>query len=181
MKPHRPTSDEPGEVSAPSVPADFDRFYREQLRPLVAVAYGLSGNAALAEDLAHDALLAAFHDWSHVGRLDSPAAWVRRVVANRAVSSFRRRMVEAAAMATRLRVRDDGAVPAMLPVESAHVWEAIRRLPRRQAQVITLRTLDRSTVAEIAQVLGISEESASTHLRRARQALSRQLTRGDLA
>ena len=83
-------------------------------------------------------------------------------------------------MATRLRVRDESAVQAVMPSESAHVWEAIRRLPRRQAQVITLRTLDRSTVAEIAGILGISEESASTHLRCARHALSRQLTRGDL-
>ena len=72
-------------------------------------------------------------------------------------------------------------VLAGMPAESAHVWEAIRRLPRRQAQVITLRTLDRSTVAEIAAILDISEESASTHLRRARHTLSRQLTRGDLS
>lgn len=178
---HQRSTPAPGEAAGADSLTDFDRFYRDQFRPLVAFAYGLSGSASLAEDLAHDALLAAFDDWAHVGSLEKPAAWVRRVVANRAVSSFRRRLVEATALATRLRVRDGDASAAALPPESAHVWAAIRRLPRRQAQVITLRTLDRSSLAEIADVLGISEESASTHLRRARKTLGRQLTREDLA
>ena len=161
--------------------AGFERFYQAQLRPLAALAYALSGGRALAEDLAQDALLAAFKDWDRVAGLDNPGAWVRRVVANRAVSHVRRRLVETRVASTRLRVRD-GDVPTIgvLSPESEHVWAAIRRLPRRQAQVITLRTLDRSTVAEIAEVLGISEEAASTHLRRARATLTRQFTRGDV-
>jgi RNA polymerase sigma-70 factor (ECF subfamily) len=113
--------------------------------------------------------------------LDNPGAWVRRVVTNRAVSNLRRRIVEAAAMSTKLRPLDeDGSTIGALSDHNEHVWAAIRALPRRQAQVITLRTLDRSTVAEIAEVLEISEAAASTHLRRARQALARQLTRGDI-
>jgi RNA polymerase sigma-70 factor, ECF subfamily len=159
---------------------EFDRFFRVQLRPLIALAYALSGSRSLAEDLAQEALLAAFDDWSRIRQLDSPAAWLRRVVANRAVSGRRHRLVEERT-ATRLRVRsDEASTIGTISDESEHVWAAIRSLPRRQAQVITLRTLDRSTVAEIAAVLGISEESASTHLRRARRTLTRQLTRGDI-
>jgi RNA polymerase sigma-70 factor (ECF subfamily) len=160
---------------------DFDRFFRAQLRPLIALAYALSGSRSLAEDLAQEALLVAFKDWARVRRLDNPGAWVRRVVSNRAVSNLRRRIVEAAAMSTKLRLRDEeGSTIGTLSGDNEHVWAAIRALPRRQAQVITLRTLDRSTVAEIADVLEISEAAASTHLRRARQTLARQLTRGDI-
>ena len=160
---------------------DFDRFFRAQLRPLLALAYALSGNRSVAEDLAQDALLAAFKDWARVQELDNPGAWVRRVVANRAISNLRRRIVETTAMLTKLRLRDEeGSTIGALSGDNEHVWAAIRALPRRQAQVITLRTLDRSTVAEIADVLEISEAAASTHLRRARQTLARQLTRGDI-
>jgi RNA polymerase sigma factor (sigma-70 family) len=160
---------------------EFDQFFRAHLRPLVALAYALSGSRSVAEDLAQDALLAAFTNWSHVQQLDNPGAWVRRVVANRSISSVRRRVVEVAAMSTRLRVRDDEASTiGSMSADNEHVWAVIRRLPRRQAQVITLRSLDRSTVAEIAHVLDISEAAASTHLRRARRTLTRQLTRGDL-
>jgi RNA polymerase sigma factor (sigma-70 family) len=169
------------EAREPRRQRSFDDFFREQLRPLVALAYGLSGNRAIAEDLAQEALLAAYRSWDRVSVLDNPAMWVRRVVVNRSVSSFRRRVIEAAALQTRLRVRDDGSSRiGQMPAEDEHVWAAIRALPRRQAQVITLRILDRSTVGEIAEVLGISEEAASTHLRRARAALARQLTKGDL-
>jgi RNA polymerase sigma-70 factor, ECF subfamily len=160
---------------------DFDVFFRAQLRPLLALAYALSGSRAVAEDLAQDALLAAFKNWARVRQLNNPGAWVRRVVANRATSNVRRRVVEARAMSTKLRVRDgEGSTIGALSDHNEHVWAAIRALPRRQAQVITLRTLDRSTVAEIAEVLEISEAAASTHLRRARQTLAQQLTRGDV-
>lgn len=159
----------------------FEEFFRSQLRPLIAVAYALSGSRPLAEDLAQDALLAAFKNWAHVRELDNPDAWVRRVLANRATSTLRRRIVEATAMSTKLRVPDEAASTiGAMSEHNEHVWSAIRGLPIRQAQVITLRTLDRSTVAEIAAVLEISEAAASTHLRRARQTLARQLTRGDI-
>ena len=160
---------------------DFDRFFRAQFRPVIALGYALSGSRSVAEDLAQEAFLAAFKDWARVRDLDNPGAWVRRVVTNRAVSDFRRRIVEGSAMSTKLRLRDDeGSTIGVLSSHNEHVWAAIRALPRRQAQVITLRTLDRSTVAEIADVLEISEAAASTHLRRARQTLARQLTRGDI-
>jgi RNA polymerase sigma-70 factor, ECF subfamily len=160
---------------------DFDHFFRAQMRPLIALAYALSGSRPVAEDLAQEALLAAFKNWERVRELESPDGWVRRVVANRAVSNVRRRIVEVTTMSTRLRLHDEeGSTIGAIPADTEHVWAAIRKLPRRQAQVITLRTLDRSTVAEIADVLEISEEAASTHLRRARQTLTRQLTRGDI-
>ena len=173
-----------GPASGQAAPdLDFDHFFRAHLRPLVALAYALTGSRSVAEDLAQDALLASFNKWSKVGQLDNPGAWVRRVVANRSVSSIRRRVVETRAASTKLRTRDEEhahAAVGAISADSEHVWAAIRNLPRRQAQVITLRTLDRSTVAEIAEVLKISEESASTHLRRARQTLTRVLTRGDI-
>jgi RNA polymerase sigma factor (sigma-70 family) len=160
---------------------DFDQFFRAQLRPLIALAYALSGSRSAAEDLAQDALLAAFKNWERIRALESPGGWVRRVVANRAVSNVRRRIVEAVTLSTRLRLPDEeGSTIGSIPTDTEHVWAAIRKLPRRQAQVITLRTLDRSTLAEIADVLAISEEAASTHLRRARQTLTQQLTRGDI-
>ena len=160
--------------------AEFNAFFRAQLRPLIALAYALTGVRSTSEDLAQEGLLAAFNRWSQVRDLENPGAWVRRVVANRAVSSVRRRVVEAIG-STRMRTTDEeSSTIGTLASDNEHVWEAIRRLPKRQAQVITLRTLDRSTVAEIADVLKISEEAASTHLRRARQTLTRVLTRGDI-
>ncbi|MDP9241489.1 MAG: hypothetical protein M3O55_12780 [Actinomycetota bacterium] len=71
----------------------FDAFYRRELPGLVAFARALSGSSC-AEDIAQDAMLVAYRHWDAVAGLDVPAAWVRRVCANRAVSALRRRGVE---------------------------------------------------------------------------------------
>src|SRR4051812_34236711 len=75
----------------------FDAFYRRELPALVALAVALSGSAS-AEDIAQEAMLAAYRRWDVVSHLDLPAAWVRRVCANRCVSTLRRRAVEGRAM-----------------------------------------------------------------------------------
>ncbi len=158
----------------------FDDFYRAQLRPLIGLAYVLSGSSSAAEDIAQDALAVASKRWSEIRQMENPSAWVRRIVANRSVSIVRRRIIEAKGL-VRLGTRSDdfSSVPE-LPSDSEHVWALVRKLPRRQAQVITLRALDKSTVGEIAEVLGMSEATTSTHLRRARHTLATQLTPGDV-
>lgn len=57
----------------------------------------------------------------------------------------------------------------------------MRRLPKRQIQVIALRYYDQLSLSEIADVLDCSKETVNTHLRRARQTLDRRLQdKGDL-
>jgi hypothetical protein len=69
-----------------AVRADFDSFYRAELPRLVALARALCG-AALAEDVAQEAMLAAYRRWKHVRDLASPAEWVRRTCANVAAAT----------------------------------------------------------------------------------------------
>jgi YVTN family beta-propeller protein len=62
------------------VPESFDAFYAREYPGLVRLALVLSGSRHAAEDLAQDALLAAYRNWP---QLVQPLAWTRRVVANR--------------------------------------------------------------------------------------------------
>jgi RNA polymerase sigma-70 factor (ECF subfamily) len=55
------------------------------------------------------------------------------------------------------------------------VWEAVRRLSRRQAQVVALFYVEGFSRAEVARILGLSEESVKTHLERARRQLEKEL------
>ena len=59
--------------------------------------------------------------------------------------------------------------------DNAYLWEAVRRLPRRQAQTVALFYLEGYSRREIAAVLAISEESVKTHLDRARRRLEKEL------
>jgi len=150
----------------------FDAFYRRELAGLVAFARALSGSAS-AEDIAQEAMLAAYRRWDRVSRLDVPSAWVRRVCANGAVSTLRRRGVEGRAL-LRLGSRRPDIEPMM--TEHEVFWAEVRRLPRRQAQVIALHYIYDLGVTEIAATLACAEGTVKTHLSRGRAALSNRLT-----
>jgi RNA polymerase sigma-70 factor (ECF subfamily) len=151
----------------------FADFYRAELPGLVALARGLCGSV-VADDIAQEAMLAAYRRWPEVEGFDQPQAWVRRTCANMAISSFRRHMTEVRALA-RLSVR-----PASAPLDedAEEFWVAVRGLPRRQAQCAALRYVYEMGGAEIARTLSISEGSVKVHLARARTALAARLDLG---
>lgn len=152
----------------------FESFYARQRRPLVGLAYAASGSRLGAEDIAQDALVAAYRDWERICRLEAPEAWVRRIVLNRATSAYRRRLAELKALG-RLAGRGETGLFPEVTGEIDRMWAEVRRLPRRQVQVIALRHVDRLTLDEIAEVLGCSKATVNTHLRRARATLARRL------
>jgi RNA polymerase sigma-70 factor (ECF subfamily) len=153
---------------------DFDAFYARERASVVGLAYVLSGSRAAAEDLAQEAFIKALRHWDRISDYDDPGAWVRRVVSNQAVSGYRRRSAEARAL---VRLGGEPPVPDIAQ-EAALVWEEVRRLPRRQAQVIALRYLDGRRIEEVARILECSENTVKTHLMRAKTGASRAAAEG---
>jgi RNA polymerase sigma factor (sigma-70 family) len=149
----------------------FEHFYREQRRSLVTLAYAVSGSRLAAEDLAQEALLAAYENWDAIKSKQEPVAWVRRILLNKATSAYRRRMAEARALARRPQDLDSVPFPEVTG-DIDRIWREVRRLPRRQTQVIALVYVEHLTVTEIAATLQCSKESVNTHLRRARATLA---------
>jgi RNA polymerase sigma-70 factor (ECF subfamily) len=147
----------------------FDGFYRAEYPRVVRLAWSLTGRRAVAEELAQDAFLEAHRRWSTVSRYEQPGAWLRRVVVNRSLSSLRRRSTEARLLLrlSRLRQPADDEIPE----DSRALWQAVRRLPRRQAEVVALIVIEDLSAEEAATVLGCGVETVRTHYRRARLAL----------
>jgi RNA polymerase sigma-70 factor, ECF subfamily len=152
----------------------FEDVYLREFAGVFALAYALAGSRWAAEDLAQDAFVVAHRRWDRVGGYDDPGAWVRRVAANLAVSGVRRRLAEARAL-MRLAARQQEQPYAALPAEDGDFWRAVRRLPRRQAQVVALVALGDLSTAEVASTLGCSQRMVQVHLQKARVALSRRL------
>lgn len=152
----------------------FELFYRREYESTVRLALVLSGSRWGAEDLAQEAFIEAHRRWEQVGRYEDPGGWVRRVVSNRSVSWYRRRLAEAKAlMKAAAGVRT--ALPVLEP-ESDELWQAVRRLSKRQAQVIALTYLEDLSLEQVSDLLGISVPTVGTHLRRGREALANTLT-----
>ena len=98
---------------------------------------------------------------------------MRRVVANLSVSTFRRRVVEAKALA-RAAMGARETMPE-LSADDVEFWRAVRSLPRRQSQVIALHYLEDMPVIEVAEVLDMAEGTVKKHLHDGRRALARRL------
>ena len=94
---------------------------------------------------------------------------MRRVAVNLATSTLRRRTREARALA---RLAGRRTAPAELVVTNDAYWEAVRRLPRRQAQCVALRYVEDRSMAEIAAELDIAEATVRGYLHEARAALA---------
>jgi RNA polymerase sigma-70 factor (ECF subfamily) len=166
--------DDPFVVSpAPVTLASFEDLYLAEYQSVVRLLVASTGRVDLAEDLAQDSFLAAHRRWDIVSGYDDPAGWVRRVALNAATSAWRRRRTEASALVS-MAGRSAPSPPA-LPAPDDRVWAAVRRLPARQAQVIVLKTVEDRSTTDIARLLGLSENSVRTHLRRARRRLASEL------
>lgn len=150
----------------------FEDFYAAERGGCIALAYALCGNRALAEELAQDAMTAAFRDWERVRLMESPVGWVRRVTANLATSVTRRRIAEAKAL---VRLSSRRQAEQVLPDSDEEFWRAVRALPRRQAQATALRYGLGCTVPEVAEILGCAEGTAKSSLHAARATVSRLL------
>src|SRR4051812_32254464 len=106
--------------------------------------------ASDAEDVAVEAFARALERWPKVRRHPNADAWLLRVATNVAVDRARRAHREASHEESRPTV-----VAADEPALRAALVEALRRLPRRQREVIVLRYLADYTEPAVSTALGI--------------------------
>jgi RNA polymerase sigma-70 factor, ECF subfamily len=163
-------------VDVVTAPADyavatptFESFFAAEYGRVVGLAFVLCGRRAVAEELAQDAFVQAYRRWSVVSGYDDPGAWVRRVAINLATSTLRRRAREGRALA---RLAGRRTAHAELVVTNEAFWEAVRRLPKRQAQCVALRYVEDRSIAEIAAVLDIADATVRRYLHEGRAALA---------
>jgi RNA polymerase sigma-70 factor (ECF subfamily) len=156
--------------------AAFEAFYRAERPRVLAVVILLTGDRAAAEDVVQDAFAAALRRWGTVGGYDRPGDWVKRVALNRAISRFRRGRNERAAL-TRVAGEPARARATGADLDGDPLWAAVRRLPRRQAQVIALMYVDDLSTERVAAALGCSVGAVKSHLHRAKRHLAAELER----
>ncbi|HSO65293.1 MAG TPA: sigma-70 family RNA polymerase sigma factor, partial [Ornithinibacter sp.] len=132
-----------------------------------------------------DAFVAMHARWSRLREPDKALAYLRQAVVNRSRSVLRHRGVVARHASSQLpagsRVGTDGT--AEVAARRDTVLDALRALPGRQREVLTLRYYLDLPEAEIATTLGISRGAVKSHASRGsatlRDLLADHLT-GDL-
>jgi RNA polymerase sigma-70 factor (sigma-E family) len=125
-------------------------LYARHAASAVRLAYLLTGDHALAEDLAHEAFIRLYGRFRDLRNPDAFPAYLRTTLVNLTRSHFRRRRVERTYL-ERQRAAPDP--PAEDPGPNEELWEALRSLSPRQRAAIVLRYYEDLTEAETADVL----------------------------
>lgn len=109
---------------------------------------------------------------------DRAGAYLRSIVLNLARDHNRRGLLSLRHKMPQNDLDPDGVDETVATSDvNRRLVEAVRELPRRQRDCVALRYLMELSVAEIAETLGLSENSVKTHLKRG---LARLRTATDL-
>jgi RNA polymerase sigma-70 factor, ECF subfamily len=148
-------------------------FKREWPRAYRA-AYLVVHDAAVAEDIAQEAFLAAVRALDRFDRRRPFGPWMHRIAVNRAIDVSRaralRREVDAAAAAPEEAPPDRPSMPF-----SDELLSALRRLGPEQRAIVALRYLFEYTPGEIARALELPRGTVNSRLRRALDRLAELL------
>lgn len=132
----------------------FREFVVGRWPTLVRLAYGLTGDRALAEDLAQTTLAKVYASWSKVSRAQDQDAYTYRILCNANHGRFRKQRVSEHVQAS---------VPEQALADSTEASDertvlraALMELPPRQRAAVILRYFGDLSEAQTAAVLGCS-------------------------
>ena len=152
-------------------------LYAAHWRRLVRLAFLLVQDQGSAEEIVQDCFVAVHARWSRLHDPDKALAYLRQSVVNRSRSHLRH-----LAVVRRHAHREAPPEPVAGADHASYdlaqrkaVLDALRRLPRRQREVLALRYYLDLSEAEIADTLGISRGAVKSHASRGAAALRAEL------
>jgi RNA polymerase sigma factor (sigma-70 family) len=155
-------------LAAPATDDSFTEFFSASCQRVVGLVALVTGEVGAAEDATQEAFARAFAAWPRVRRLARPDAWVVRVASRIAIDGWRRRRREVPLDPSRAAAAQD---------HIARIWVqwGLSGLSPRQRLAVVLRHIDGLSVQEVAEAIGVSPETAKTHLSRGLRRLRARL------
>jgi RNA polymerase sigma factor (sigma-70 family) len=161
----------------------IDAVWRIESARLIAGLARIVRDVGLAEELAHDALVAALEQWPESGVPHNPGAWLMATAKHRAIDHLRRNKRLARKhqeLAHRLETEQEDAEPDLDAALDDEVGDDLLRLVfmtchpvlSTEARVaLTLRLLGGLTTEEIARAFLVSEATVAQRIVRSKRTL----------
>ena len=171
-------------MAAPDIHRAIDAVWRIESPRLIAGLARMVRDVGLAEDLAHDALVAALESWPESGVPDKPGAWLMATAKRRAIDLLRRKALlerKHEELGRELDARQERAMADLDAGVDDDIGDDLLRLIftschpilSTEARVaLTLRLLGGLTTEEIARAFLVSEATVAQRIVRAKRTLS---------
>lgn len=157
--------------------AEFAEFASGRSGALIRLAYVLTGDQHVAEDLLQTALTRAAARWGRIHT--APEAYVRQIMYREQVSWWRRRARRRET--TMADLPDRLEAPATSPEARLDLQQALRALPAGKRAVLVLRYLEDLPEAQVADLLGCSVGTVRSQTHKAITQLRAALAPPELA
>ena len=164
----------------------IDAVWRIESPRLIAGLVRIVRDVGLAEDLAHDALVAALQQWPESGIPRNPGAWLMATAKHRAIDLLRRRTLlerKHQELGYEMEIAQDAAAPDLDAALDDDIGDDLLRLvftachPVLSAEArvaLTLRLLGGLTTDEIARAFLVSEPTVAQRIVRAKKTLAKE-------
>jgi RNA polymerase sigma-70 factor (sigma-E family) len=166
--------------SSDGFPTSFEAFVVDYAAWLGRLAYLLTGDRWAADDLVADTLTVVWRSWPRIADMESPVAYVRRVLLNLASSRVR------------TLIRDTRCGRLMYAVDrhfaehdpdltgALDLHRALAKLPPRRRACVILRYAFDLSEAEVAETLGLARGTVKAYTARGAAQLRDLLAHGDI-
>jgi RNA polymerase sigma-70 factor (sigma-E family) len=138
------------------------------------LAYLLTGDPHLAEDLMQEAFVRVFGRFVDLRRPDAFESYLRRTLVNLARSHFRRRRTERDYLAA--QPRREPVVAAADPSEQDAMWHSLQQLSQKQRTAIVLRYYEDLSDAQVADAMRCPVGTAKSLIHRGLERLRTEVT-----
>lgn len=163
----------------------FRKVYNEIFPVVMKVAYHVTYNQDVAEDICQDAFIRFYDKDITFPSMDDAKFWLIRVVKNLSINHVKRKARESASLERTLRNPQvnqykDGASELMLKESAAAVRKAVSQLKENYKTVIVLREYAGLNYKDIAKVMSMTETNVKVQVHRARKMLEAMLDKEDV-
>ena len=178
-------------MSANKAHRAIDAVWRIESPRLIAGIARIVRDVGLAEDFAHDALVAALEQWPASGVPANPGAWLMATAKNRAIDHFRRgKLLERKheQLGYELEVEQALTAPDFDAALDDDIGDDLLRLvftachpvlSTEARAALTLRLLGGLTTDEIARAFLVPEPTIAQRIVRAKRTLAKERVRGE--
>jgi RNA polymerase sigma-70 factor (sigma-E family) len=155
----------------------MEDLYRAHAGDALRLAYLMTGERSLAEDLTQDAFVKVFGRFHDLRNPDAFWWYLRRTIVNLSRSHFRHRAVERAWLSR--QTADEAAPPGPDLAERDRMRRALLTLRPEQRAAIVLRYYEDLSEADTAEALGVAVGTVKSMVSRGMDRLREELSRDD--
>lgn len=160
----------------------FEYFFKKYTGMLYAYALGFVKEKAVAEDVVQDTFVQFWNNRERISCTGSAYAWLQRSVKNACVNIRIHEEVERKYEAEMLYVEEEGedwrAVEELQKLRQ-RLFDALDRLPERCREIFVLSCVEGLKYREIAEKMGVSENTVKTQIKLGYKKLRDELKQSD--